>query len=170
MVSLKLDVSSTRNRCCLRGFALPERPRVRKSALRTYISSLTHLLAHESRLIEEAEAKKAKPNSKAGTKKRRCVKARLERSVRGTAATVIGTAAMPFPYRAPHQAAHTAPARRRVGSRARWVWQARPEHQRQSAQHPSCLVRRECLVERAGRVGRQIIDNDTDTLSCGEVN
>ena len=40
----------------------------------------------------------------------------------------------------------------------------------QSAQHPSCLVRRECLVERAGRVGRQIIENDTDTLSCGEVN
>lgn len=39
-----------------------------KSALRTYISSLTLVLPRERRLIEEAEAKKVKANSKAGTK------------------------------------------------------------------------------------------------------
>ena len=40
----------------------------------------------------------------------------------------------------------------------------------QSAQHPSGLLSRERLVERAGRVGRQIVDNDTDTLGLGKVN
>ena len=40
----------------------------------------------------------------------------------------------------------------------------------QSAQHPSGLLSRECLVERAGRVGRQIVENDTDTPGLGKVN
>ena len=40
----------------------------------------------------------------------------------------------------------------------------------QSAQHPSGLLSRERLVERAGRVGRQIVENDTDTLGLGKVN
>jgi hypothetical protein len=40
----------------------------------------------------------------------------------------------------------------------------------QSAQHPSRFWRRERLVERAGRVGRQIIEDDADTLGRGEVN
>ena len=40
----------------------------------------------------------------------------------------------------------------------------------QSAQHPSGLLSRERLVERAGRVDRQIVENDTDTLGLGKVN
>jgi hypothetical protein len=34
----------------------------------------------------------------------------------------------------------------------------------------SCLLSRERLVERAGRVSRQIVENDTDTLGLGKVN
>jgi hypothetical protein len=55
---------------------LLERLRVAKAptreaegALRTYASSLMHLVAHKRKLKEEAEAKKAKRNSKVGTQK-----------------------------------------------------------------------------------------------------
>ena len=40
----------------------------------------------------------------------------------------------------------------------------------QSAQHAPSLVRWEGLVEGAGRVGGQIIEDDTDTLGLGKVN
>jgi hypothetical protein len=39
-----------------------------EGALRAYASSLMHLLAHERKLREEAEAKRAKRNSRAAQK------------------------------------------------------------------------------------------------------
>src|SRR5205807_9903579 len=40
----------------------------------------------------------------------------------------------------------------------------------QPAQHPSCLAGREGLVERAGGVRRQVVEDNPDPFCLGEVN
>ena len=58
------------NKSCLSSFAWQEGPtHEAECALRTYASSLTHLLAYERKLKEEAEEQKGETKLKGGHKK-----------------------------------------------------------------------------------------------------
>jgi hypothetical protein len=66
----KLDVLSTLNKRCLKKLRVAGSPtREAEGALRTYASSLMHVLSHECKLKVEAEAKKGETKLKGGHEK-----------------------------------------------------------------------------------------------------
>jgi hypothetical protein len=73
IASPKLSASSKPNKSYSRGCVAEAPTREAEGALRTYASSLRHLLTHERKLKEDAVAKRAKQNSRAGAQRPNCL-------------------------------------------------------------------------------------------------